>query len=167
MAQPMMRWVNVSLSSRLFIVFSVSSVSLCPLCLNKPVDYVLACHRRALLDVVFDTEDTETQRTQRNFVISHQRLYRPRTVEFAVLRLRRVHQDRRAAFLSTPSQSLGVSVGSTGAAGRPSLRAASASSLCSAWRAAGVGLAWRLLSSAGSTKSFTMWRMASTFFDSR
>src|SRR5437667_12867308 len=26
MAQPMMRWVNVSLSSRLFIVFSVSSV---------------------------------------------------------------------------------------------------------------------------------------------
>src|SRR5205809_7250972 len=35
MAQPMMRWVNVSLSSRLFIVFSVSSVSLCPLCLNK------------------------------------------------------------------------------------------------------------------------------------
>src|SRR5439155_6551012 len=45
--------------------------------------------------------DTETQR---NFVISHQRLYRPRTVEFAVLRLRRVHQDRRAAFLSTPSQ---------------------------------------------------------------
>src|SRR5437667_465881 len=32
-----------------------------------------------------------TQRTQRNFVISHQRLYRPRTVEFAVLRLRRVH----------------------------------------------------------------------------
>src|SRR5438876_6743379 len=65
MAQPMMRWVNVSLSSRLFIVFSVSSVSLCPLCLNKPADYVLACHRRALLDVVFrhrghrDTEDTE------------------------------------------------------------------------------------------------------------
>ena len=42
MAQPMMRWVNVSLSSRLFIMFSVSSVSLCPLCLNKPVDYVLA-----------------------------------------------------------------------------------------------------------------------------
>src|SRR5213594_1506452 len=35
MAQPMMRWVNVSLSSRLFIVFSVSSVSLCPLCLNQ------------------------------------------------------------------------------------------------------------------------------------
>src|SRR5438876_5690888 len=108
MAQPMMRWVNVSLSSRLFIVFSVSSVSLCPLCLNKPVDYVLACHRRALLDVVFDTEDTETQRTQRNFVISHQRLYRPRTVEFAVLRLRRVHQDRRAAFLSTPSQPFAI-----------------------------------------------------------
>src|SRR5438552_11427046 len=100
----MMRWVNMSLSSRLFIVFSVSSVSLCPLCLNKPVDYVLVRHRRALLDVVFDTEDTETQRTQRNFVISHQRLYRPRTVEFAVLRLRRVHQDRRAAFFSTPSE---------------------------------------------------------------
>src|SRR5437762_13407459 len=34
MAQPMMHWVNVSLSSRLFIVFSVSSVSLCPLCLK-------------------------------------------------------------------------------------------------------------------------------------
>src|SRR5438552_11037155 len=81
----MMRWVNMSLSSRLFIVFSVSSVSLCPLCLNKPVDYVLVRHRRALLDVVFDTEDAETQRTQRNFVISHQRLYRPRTVEFACL----------------------------------------------------------------------------------
>src|SRR5204862_7271520 len=53
---------------------------------------------------VFATDDTETQSTQRNFVLSHQRLYRPRTVDFAVLRLRRVHQDRRAAFLSTPSE---------------------------------------------------------------
>src|SRR5438552_16081833 len=96
----MMRWVNMSLSSRLFIVFSVSSVSLCPLCLNKPVDYVLARHRRALLDVVFDTEDTETQRTQTNFVISYQRLYRPRTVEFAVLRLRRSDNDSSAADFS-------------------------------------------------------------------
>src|SRR5207244_10854406 len=64
-----------------------------------------AAGRACLGQQWFDTEDTETQRTQRNFVISHQRLYRPRTVEFAVLRLRRVHQDRRAAFLSTPSES--------------------------------------------------------------
>src|SRR5437879_13000663 len=63
---------------------------------------------------VFDTEDTETQRTQRNFVISHQRLYRPRTVEFAVLRLRRVHQDRRAAFLSTSSQTTQRALGLLG-----------------------------------------------------
>src|SRR5438876_4212156 len=45
-----------------------------------------------------DTEDTEEFRDFAS------RLYRPRTVEFAVLRLRRVHQDRRAAFLSTPSE---------------------------------------------------------------
>src|SRR5205823_2550899 len=47
-----------------------------------------------------DTEDTEEFR---DFASTLQ-LYRPRTVEFAVLRLRRVHQDRRAAFLSTPSE---------------------------------------------------------------
>src|SRR6266496_2913107 len=99
MAQPMMRWVNVSLSSRLFIVFSVSSVSLCPLCLNKNPSTTF------LHDIVARCWTLcSTQRTQRNFVISHQRLYRPRTVEFAVLGLRRVHQDRRAAFLSTPSE---------------------------------------------------------------
>src|SRR5438876_12001735 len=71
MAQPMMRWVNVSLSSRLFIVFSVSSVSLCPLCLNKNPSTTF------LHDIVARCWTLcSTQRTQRNFVISHQRLYR-------------------------------------------------------------------------------------------
>src|SRR5881396_985791 len=65
---------------------SVSSVSLCPLCLNKNPSTTF------LHDIVARCWTLcSTQRTQRNFVISHQRLYRPRTVEFAVLRLRRVH----------------------------------------------------------------------------
>jgi hypothetical protein len=47
-----------------FSVFSVFSVALCPLCSMQRPDKARCCNERRSRTVFFDTEDTESQRTQ-------------------------------------------------------------------------------------------------------
>src|SRR5437773_4041410 len=86
------------------IVFSVFSVPQCPLCQRKPHEYACMASTGACSDAASDTEDTEAQRAQRNFVISRSTNPTPHLVELCSTCDYGGCIKMNARILSTPSQ---------------------------------------------------------------